>query len=112
MPDRFLTPHELHQKAISVLDQLERIAADWREGRIPSAAEIDVVTRAAVDLRRHVEVARDRMPDAGPTALDHLSGARARVADAIGIVCRLAEEHPGWVPVLPRGRLGPPGAVD
>ena len=93
-----------------MLDQLERIAADWRRGRIPSAVEIDVVTRAAVDLRRHVEAARDRMPDAGPAALHHLSGARARVAEAIRIVCRLADEHPGWVPVVPRGRLGPPDA--
>ena len=110
MPDRSLTPHELHQKSISVLDQLERVAADWRRGRIPSAVEIDVVTRAAVDLRHHIEAARDRMPDAGPTTLHHLSAARARVAEAIRLVCRLAEEHPGWVPTVPRGRIGPPGA--
>lgn len=93
-----------------MLDQLERIAADWGAGRVPSAVEIDVVTRAAVELRRHLEAARTELPDAGPTALHHLSGARERVAEAIRIACRLADEHPGWVPVVPRGRLGPPGA--
>jgi hypothetical protein len=109
LPDPSLTPHELHQKAISVLDQLERIAADWAAGRVPSAVEIDVVTRAAVELRRHIEAARTGLPDAGPAALHHLVGAREQVAEAIRIVLRLADEHPGWVPAVPRGRVDPPG---
>lgn len=94
MPDRYLSPHELHQKAISVLDQLDRIAVDWRAGVVPSVREVDVVTRSAASLRRRIEDARDRLPDAGPTAVHHLAAARALVAHAIEIVDELAAEQP------------------
>lgn len=112
VPDRSLTPHELHQKAISVLDQLERIAAGWQAGTIPAADEIDVVTRSAVDLRRAIEGARERMPDAGPTALHHLAAARLRVLEAIRIVCALADDHPDRVSALPREGYGSPRTGD
>lgn len=98
MPDRYLSPHELHQKAISVLDQLDRIAVSWRAGTVPSAREVDVVTRAAAGLRHRIEEARVGLPDAGPAALHHLTAARALVARAIEIVDALAAEHPGEVP--------------
>lgn len=107
--DRHLTPHELHQKAVSVLDQLDRIAVSWRAGTVPSAREVDVVTRAAAELRRRIEDARERLHDAGPTALHHLSAARALVARAIELVDDLAAEHPGDVSRTATGR--PPRAA-
>lgn len=110
MSHRFLSPHELHQKAISVLDQLDRIAADWREGRMPTAREIDVVTRAAADLRRRIEDARERLPDAGPTALHHLSAARTLVARAIRLVEELAADHPRQIPPAAVARVRPGAA--
>lgn len=109
MPDRTFTPHELHQKAISVLDQLERIAADWRRGRIPAAAEIDVVTTAVAELRGHVERAVRGSTRADATAVEHLQGARRCVADALDLVDALAREHPG-VADRPRTPMAPTDA--
>ncbi|MEV4422604.1 hypothetical protein AB0L40_21900 [Patulibacter sp. NPDC049589] len=89
MPDRSLTPHELHQKAISVLDQLERLAVDRSSQPVP-AAEIDVVTTAARDLRRRIDEAALTDPDGGAAALRHLEEARRRILEAIELVDRLA----------------------
>jgi hypothetical protein len=110
--DRSFTPHELRQKAISVLDQLERLAADWRHGHVPAAAEIDIVTESVVVLRARIAQASGQLPAADREALEHLEGARARVLDAVELVHALAEEHPGRVPDLRsiraiRGDAGP-----
>lgn len=104
MPDRSLTPHELHQKAISVLDQLERIAVEWRSGIVPSPGEIDVITSAVTALRARTEDVARETPDTGRSAIENLSGARRRIAEAIRLVDELAAEHPGRVPVVPRVR--------
>lgn len=90
-----------------MLDQLERVAAEWVRGRIPTEAEIDVVTRAVADLRRHLEAARDGLLEAGPEALGHLAHARERVAEAMAIVDRLSAESPARVPSVTRGRPDP-----
>jgi hypothetical protein len=92
--DRILTPHELHQKAISVLDQLERIAHDWRRGRLPALEEIDVVTVAVVELRGRIEATARDASDAGPAALEHLAGARRRIVEAQRLVRELAVRPP------------------
>jgi hypothetical protein len=96
--DRILTPHELHQKAISVLDQLERIADDWRRGRLPAVEEIDVVTVAVVELRGRIEATARATTDAGPAALEHLAGARRRIVAAQRLVRELAVGPPSPAP--------------
>jgi hypothetical protein len=89
VPDRALTPHELHQKSISVLDQLARLEAAHERGEELRVEEIDVVARAASDLRRRVEEVAHDQPDAGAVALQHLASARTRIVEGLGVVERL-----------------------
>ncbi|MDO9409658.1 hypothetical protein [Patulibacter sp.] len=110
MPDRTFTPHELHQRAISVLDRIELIAAHWRRGRLPAAADVDAVAAAVVDLRTQVERTALAVTEADPAAEAHLSAALLRIADAIRLVDRLAQEHPRPVPATPRIRAVPADA--
>jgi hypothetical protein len=104
--DRSFTPHELHQKAISVLDQLERIDADWRAGRVPRVAEIDIVTTAVTALRARIEESARGRHGRGPEALVQLEAARARVAEAIRIVDALTGAPAALPPSIRRTRTG------
>lgn len=111
MPDRIFTPHELHQKAISVLDQIERLAVDWRRGAVPAAAEIDVVTASVAELRAHVERTALELSAGDAVAAQHLAAARSRVGQALGLVDALIREDPGAAqrPRTPATRAdGPP----
>ncbi len=104
--DRSFTPHELHQKAISVLDQLERIADDWRAGRVPRVTEIDIVTAGVSALRARIEETARTTPGRAPEALAQLEAARARVTDAIRIVDALSGAPAGFPPSIRRTRTG------
>lgn len=105
MPDRPLTPHELHQKAISLLDQLERVAEAWRRGRTPTAEEVDRITTGVTALRARVEDTA-RLQEAGAPTLAHVSGARRRVGEALALVDELRRERSGHVPTTPRSPGG------
>ncbi len=72
-----------------MLDQLARLEAGSRRGDVPRPQEIDVVARAATDLRRRIEEVAREQPDAGAVALQHLASARGRIVEGLGIVDRL-----------------------
>lgn len=103
--DRSFTPRELHLKAISVADQLDRLAAASRDGVPIRGREVEIVVAAAAQLRRRVvETAQDPV-HTGAQALADLDAARVQVVRALELAVELADR----VPVAGRaGRGGPP----